>query len=49
MRNLYKISENLKGCYYISDLGTGGNRMLKSVLRGLMGRVYVVQVSKDRV
>jgi len=49
MRNCYKISENLKGCDYISDLGIGGNRMLKSVLRGLMGRVYVVQVSQDRV
>jgi hypothetical protein len=49
MRNLYKISEKLKGCYHISDLGTGGNRMLKPVLHGLMGRVYVVQVSQDRV
>jgi hypothetical protein len=37
MRNLYIISENLKGCDYISGLGIGGNKMLKSVLYGLMG------------
>jgi hypothetical protein len=49
MRNLYIINENLKGCDYISGLGIGGNKMLKSVLYGLMGRMYVVQVSQDRV
>jgi len=49
MRNWYKINEKLKRCDYISDLGIGGNTMLKSVLHGLMGRVYVVQVSQDRV
>jgi len=49
MRNWYKISEKLKGCDDISNLGICGNTMLKSVLHGLMGRVYVVQVLQDRV
>ena len=49
MRNWYKISEKLKGCDHISDLDIGGNTMLKSLLYGLMGTVYVVQVSQDRV
>lgn len=49
MRNLYIISENLKGCDYISGLGIGGNIMLKSAVRGLIGSMYGVQASQDRV
>lgn len=48
MRNLYKINENLKGCDYLSDLGIGGNLMLKLILHGLIGSVCGVQVSQDR-
>jgi len=49
MRNWYKISEKLEGCDYISDIDIGGNTMLKSFSHRLMGRVYMVQVSQDRV
>lgn len=49
MRTLYKISENLKGCDYMSHPGVGGSIILEPVFHGLVGSVYRVKVSEDTV